>query len=60
VAKEGELITRNKLACDYVFTITKFARVSYNGKEKRLVRIKNPWRYDVEWNGSWNVKYSIN
>lgn len=30
-----------------------------DGHKVNLVRIRNPWGNDVEWNGSWNDKYFL-
>ena len=30
-----------------------------DGHKVNLVRIRNPWGNDVEWNGSWNDKYVV-
>jgi len=53
-ANGSEIITDKGLVHTHAFTITKFASlIDASGKEVRLVRIKNPWASEIEWNGAW-------
>ncbi len=51
----NEVNHKNGLFQSHAFEITKFATVIVSqGSEVRLVRIKNLWANDIEWNGAWN------
>ena len=43
----------NGLVMGHAYTVTKIALLEINGKEVRLVRVRNPWGNEVEWKGSW-------
>ncbi|KFM72789.1 Calpain-A, partial [Stegodyphus mimosarum] len=45
----------NGLVSGHAYTVTAVAKVPMkDGNRVNLVRIRNPWGNDVEWNGSWN------
>ncbi|GFT41652.1 calpain-B [Nephila pilipes] len=45
----------NGLVSGHAYTVTAVAKVPMKeGNKVNLVRIRNPWGNDVEWNGSWN------
>lgn len=36
--------------------MTNVVNMNVKGKELKLIRIRNPWGDDVEWNGAWSDK----
>lgn len=50
--KEAHL--ENGLIKGHAFTITSLATVELDDNTEKLLRIRNPWGNEVEWNGSWS------
>ncbi|OAF66850.1 hypothetical protein A3Q56_05415 [Intoshia linei] len=50
----GEVTLSNGLIKGHAYTITGFKTFSINSKNYNLVRIRNPWGNDKEWNGAWS------
>jgi calpain len=44
----------NGLVKGHAYTITKLVNFDSNGRETKLLRIRNPWGNDVEWKGAWS------
>ncbi|XP_077966798.1 calpain-A-like [Styela clava] len=42
------------LVSAHAYTITGATRIPFRGKKVKLVRIRNPWGNDVEWNQAWS------
>ncbi|GIX79364.1 calpain-B [Caerostris darwini] len=53
--KEARKADANGLVSGHAYTISAVATVKLStGSEAYLVRIRNPWGNDTEWNGKWN------
>ncbi|KAI3378811.1 hypothetical protein SNEBB_000810 [Seison nebaliae] len=50
--KEARL--SNGLVRGHAFSITRVARFKIHGRTCRLLRLRNPWGNEVEWNGDWS------
>ena len=44
----------NGLVRGHAYAITGCVTLSVNGRMARLIRCRNPWGNDVEWNGAWS------
>uniref|UniRef100_A0A1I7U2R8 Calpain catalytic domain-containing protein n=1 Tax=Caenorhabditis tropicalis TaxID=1561998 RepID=A0A1I7U2R8_9PELO len=50
--KEAQL--RNGLVCGHAYSITAIHSITYYGAEMTLMRLRNPWGNEKEWNGAWS------
>lgn len=55
--KEAKL--PNGLVRGHAYAITAVVTLNVNGQYARLVRLRNPWGNDVEWNGRWSDRDTI-
>lgn len=42
----------------HAYSVTKATTVNYHGRDVRLVRVRNPWGNEREWEGDWGDKSS--
>ena len=49
----------NGLVKGHAYAITAVVTLNVNGRMVRLVRCRNPWGNDVEWNGAWSDRDSV-
>lgn len=53
--RTANVADRNGLVAGHAYTVTGVASITLkNGEQENLLRIRNPWGNDVEWNGKWN------
>ncbi|ULT98589.1 hypothetical protein L3Y34_000152 [Caenorhabditis briggsae] len=50
--KEAQL--RNGLVCGHAYSITAIHSIPYYGQDTTLMRLRNPWGNEKEWNGAWS------
>lgn len=50
----GETKMPNGLAKGHAYSVTGLGQVPFEGKDVLLVRIRNPWGTEFEWNGAWS------
>ncbi|CCD73776.1 Calpain clp-4 [Caenorhabditis elegans] len=50
--KEAQL--RNGLVCGHAYSITAIHSITYYGEDTTLLRLRNPWGNEKEWNGAWS------
>lgn len=51
---EREAKLPNGLVKGHAYAITAVVTLNVNGQTVRLVRVRNPWGNEVEWNGNWS------
>ncbi|CAI2349809.1 unnamed protein product [Caenorhabditis sp. 36 PRJEB53466] len=50
--KEAQLSTG--LVCGHAYSITAIHNITYSGEDLTLLRLRNPWGNEKEWNGAWS------
>merc|ERR1719265_170081 len=59
-AQEGEMMLPNGLVAGHAFSLLAVTMAKLaDGGEVRLVRLRNPWGDDHEWNGAWSDKCKL-
>ncbi|XP_069743954.1 calpain-8-like [Narcine bancroftii] len=59
IVSDGELRTATGLVMTHAYTITGAEQVSYQNHLEELVRVRNPWGNEVEWNRAWSDRSSL-
>ncbi|XP_062928576.1 calpain-8-like [Mobula hypostoma] len=52
--KTGEVKTADGLVMTHAYSVTGAEEVRYQNQMEQLVRVRNPWGNDVEWNKAWS------